>query len=147
MRSSASIRVVPSGLCSTWQTCSARAADWASGVASSRPAVATRKAERTRSRRSFMAIPHGSFVLPDDTAGRGRQDGGTVAQMWRLRFSTQGIEIERFPEMSSVPFEIKGLDHIVLRVRDLDRMVRFYCDVLGCRMERVQAEIGLTQVR
>ena len=49
--------------------------------------------------------------------------------------------------MSSIPFEIKGLDHIVLRVRDLDRMVRFYCDVLGCRMERVQAEIGLTQVR
>ena len=49
--------------------------------------------------------------------------------------------------MRSIPFEIKGLDHIVLRVRDLDRMVRFYCDVLGCRVERVQAEIGLTQVR
>jgi glyoxylase I family protein len=49
--------------------------------------------------------------------------------------------------MDSVPFAIKGLDHLVLRVRDLDRMVRFYCDVLGCRMERVQAEIGLTQVR
>jgi glyoxylase I family protein len=49
--------------------------------------------------------------------------------------------------MSSAPFQIKGLDHLVLRVRDLDRMVRFYCDVLGCRMERVQAEIGLTQIR
>ena len=49
--------------------------------------------------------------------------------------------------MNSAPFRITGLDHLVLRVRDLDRMVRFYCEVLGCRMERVQAEIGLTQIR
>jgi glyoxylase I family protein len=49
--------------------------------------------------------------------------------------------------MNSAPFRIKGLDHLVLRVRDLDRMVQFYCDVLGCRMERMQAEIGLTQIR
>lgn len=49
--------------------------------------------------------------------------------------------------MISVPFRITGLDHIVLRVRDLDRMTQFYCDVLGCRLERQQAEIGLTQVR
>jgi glyoxylase I family protein len=52
-----------------------------------------------------------------------------------------------FNAMMSAPFLIRGLDHLVLRVRDLDRMVRFYCDVLGCRMERVQAEIGLTQIR
>lgn len=49
--------------------------------------------------------------------------------------------------MTSAPFRITGLDHLVLRVRDLDRMVGFYCDVLGCRTERVQAEIGLTQIR
>jgi len=49
--------------------------------------------------------------------------------------------------MSETPFRITGLDHLVLRVRDLDRMVRFYCEVLGCRVERVQAELGLTQIR
>lgn len=49
--------------------------------------------------------------------------------------------------MSAAPFDIIGIDHLVLRVRDLDRMVRFYCDVLGCRVERVQNEIGLTQIR
>ena len=49
--------------------------------------------------------------------------------------------------MKDAPFEIIGIDHLVLRVRDLDRMVRFYCDVLGCRVERVQGEIGLTQIR
>ncbi|HEY1382988.1 MAG TPA: VOC family protein [Dongiaceae bacterium] len=49
--------------------------------------------------------------------------------------------------MSSAPFSIRGLDHLVLRVRDLERVGRFYRDVLGCRVERVQEELGLTQLR
>lgn len=39
------------------------------------------------------------------------------------------------------------IDHIVLRVIDLDRMLRFYCDVLGCTVERQQDAIGLVQLR
>ena len=27
---------------------------------------------------------------------------------------------------------IKDIDHVVLRVRDLPRMVAFYCQVIGC---------------
>lgn len=45
------------------------------------------------------------------------------------------------------PFQLLGIDHIVLRVRNLDRMLGFYIDVLGCRLERVQSEIGLYQLR
>jgi glyoxylase I family protein len=44
-------------------------------------------------------------------------------------------------------FKILRLDHIVLRVRDVDAMLRFYTDVLGCTPERTQEEIGLYQVR
>lgn len=43
--------------------------------------------------------------------------------------------------------QIKAIDHIVLRVRNLPAMLLFYCDALGCTVEREQAEIGLTQLR
>ena len=42
---------------------------------------------------------------------------------------------------------IRDIDHIVLRVVDLPAMLRFYCDALGCRIERRQDEIGLIQLR
>jgi glyoxylase I family protein len=41
----------------------------------------------------------------------------------------------------------KGLDHLVLRVRDPEAMERFYVDVLGLAVERRQTQIGLTQLR
>ncbi|BBB68728.1 lactoylglutathione lyase [Undibacterium sp. YM2] len=44
-------------------------------------------------------------------------------------------------------FKIREIDHLVLRVKDLDSMLHFYCDVLGCTIERRQEEIGLTQLR
>jgi len=43
--------------------------------------------------------------------------------------------------------QIREIDHIVLRVVDLDGMLHFYCDVLGCKIERRQDEIGLIQLR
>jgi glyoxylase I family protein len=43
---------------------------------------------------------------------------------------------------------IKGLDHVVIRARDADAMIRFYCDVLGCAVERQSPpETGLVQLR
>ena len=44
-------------------------------------------------------------------------------------------------------FKILQLDHIVLRVRDVQAMLRFYTQVLGCTVERVQDELGLYQLR
>ena len=42
---------------------------------------------------------------------------------------------------------ILEIDHLVLRVIDLDRMLYFYCDVLGCTVERRRDDIGLVQLR
>ncbi len=45
-------------------------------------------------------------------------------------------------------FEIAGIDHIVLRTTQLSAMMHFYCDVLGCSIEReTSKELGLTQLR
>lgn len=42
---------------------------------------------------------------------------------------------------------LREIDHVVLRVQDLDRMMAFYCDALGCTVERRQDAIGLVQLR
>lgn len=42
---------------------------------------------------------------------------------------------------------IVAIDHVVLRVHDLDAMLTFYRDVLGCTEERRQEAIGLYQLR
>ena len=42
---------------------------------------------------------------------------------------------------------IREIDNLVLRVVDLERMLHFYCDLLGCTIERRQDSIGLVQLR
>ena len=44
-------------------------------------------------------------------------------------------------------FRIRNLDHVVLRVRDMEAALAFYAGVLGCREERRLEEIGLVQLR
>ena len=36
-----------------------------------------------------------------------------------------------------------GLDHVVLRISDLQRSLAFYTEVLGCTLARSRAELGL----
>ena len=38
--------------------------------------------------------------------------------------------------------EIRGIDHVVLRVTDVAAALRFYCDVLGCSEERRLDELA-----
>lgn len=42
---------------------------------------------------------------------------------------------------------IREIDHVVIRAADPAAMARFYCDALGCTIEKEQPDIGLTQLR
>ena len=42
---------------------------------------------------------------------------------------------------------IREIDHLVLRVAKLEAMLAFYSNVLGCRVERRQDDLGLVQLR
>lgn len=42
---------------------------------------------------------------------------------------------------------VKHIDHIVLRVTDLETMISFYGNVLGCPVERRNDDLGLIQLR
>ncbi|MBI1394632.1 MAG: VOC family protein [Betaproteobacteria bacterium] len=42
---------------------------------------------------------------------------------------------------------LREIDHVVLRVIDLDAMLAFYAGVLGCTVERRRDDIGLVQLR
>jgi len=42
---------------------------------------------------------------------------------------------------------IREIDHLVLRVTNLDAMLEFYCTLLGCSIARRRDDIGLVQLR
>jgi catechol 2,3-dioxygenase-like lactoylglutathione lyase family enzyme len=42
---------------------------------------------------------------------------------------------------------ICGIDHVVLRVTDIERMRKFYCDVLGAQHVAWRPELGLSHLR
>ena len=43
-------------------------------------------------------------------------------------------------------FAILGIDHVVLRARDPERLIRFYCEVLGCTVAKRNARINLVHL-
>lgn len=49
--------------------------------------------------------------------------------------------------MATRPFDVQRLDHVVLRVRDLDRSEAFYREVLGCALARRRDDLGLRHLR
>jgi catechol 2,3-dioxygenase-like lactoylglutathione lyase family enzyme len=55
--------------------------------------------------------------------------------------------LERTEATQAEAIRVAGLDHLVLRVADLDRSIRFYGEVLGCHVERRLEEPKLVQLR
>jgi len=49
--------------------------------------------------------------------------------------------------MTANPIAFSHLDHIVLRVDDIERAIAFWRDVLGCPLERALEDLGLYQMR
>ncbi len=47
----------------------------------------------------------------------------------------------------TTPFDILEVDHVVFRVRDIERSIAFYRDVLGCPVERENEAFGLYHLR
>ena len=43
--------------------------------------------------------------------------------------------------------KLRGIDHVVLRVRDIDVMRRFYCDVLGAEHVAWRPEFRMSHLR
>jgi len=44
--------------------------------------------------------------------------------------------------------QIKRIDHVVIRAKDAEKLVAYYCNVLGCTVERrLSPEIGIVQLR
>jgi glyoxylase I family protein len=53
----------------------------------------------------------------------------------------------RAAESAATGITISGLDHVVLRVGDLDRAIKFYETVLNCHVERRLEQPKLVQLR
>ena len=45
------------------------------------------------------------------------------------------------------PFHVERIDHLVLRVRNLEHSVAFYRSVLGCEVVRHRQDLGLVHLR
>jgi catechol 2,3-dioxygenase-like lactoylglutathione lyase family enzyme len=53
----------------------------------------------------------------------------------------------RTEETATFAIKIRHIDHLVLRVIDLSKMLDFYTQVLGCQVERKRDDLGLVQLR
>ena len=65
----------------------------------------------------------------------------------RMKIEIEVTALKRGPQHEAAAIRIREIDHLVLRVVDLDAMLAFYCGALGCSVERREDAIGLVQLR
>jgi glyoxylase I family protein len=82
-----------------------------------------------------MARSASSFPSGSGHSIQGRQYGASKAWQDWLR------------KEAPMSFEIRRIDHVVLRVHDMAAMVAFYETALGCVVERTLDRISLVQLR
>ena len=49
--------------------------------------------------------------------------------------------------LPAMPYRTKGLDHVVLRAKDIDKMLGFYRDVLGLPVAKHNEPLGLWHLK
>jgi glyoxylase I family protein len=49
--------------------------------------------------------------------------------------------------LDRVSIRLVGIDHLVLRTRDIAGLVRFYCEAFGCTVEKRRDDLGLVHLR
>src|SRR5262245_24327235 len=49
--------------------------------------------------------------------------------------------------LTATMLNLREIDHVVLRVRDIAAMTKFYCEVLGARHVAYRPEFGMTHLR
>jgi catechol 2,3-dioxygenase-like lactoylglutathione lyase family enzyme len=102
-----------------------------------------RRTERLRARAQRL-VRHALLVLRDHDRRQGDRPGssGPAQRVVHLP-SLRGID----GNARAVMIRIRDIDHLVLRVTDVEAMIGFYCAVLGCTVERRRDDIGLVQLR
>ena len=63
------------------------------------------------------------------------------------RRGTASILPAQFGQNPYAMLTIRGIDHVVLRVRDIERMRKFYCDVLGAQHVAYRPQFGMSHLR
>ena len=104
---------------------------------------ALRRTERLRARAQRL-VRHALLVLRDHDRRQGDRPGssGPAQRVMHLP-AMRGIG----GNAKAVMISIRDIDHLVLRVTDVEAMIGFYCAVLGCTVERRRDDIGLVQLR
>ena len=61
--------------------------------------------------------------------------------------TTAGAQSYVVPTSGDVPFRVERIDHVVLRCKNMQTMVEFYCGTLGLEVAKRNERLGLVHLR